>query len=42
MEYIDLPVSQQHSGNARRIAQIARDYGYEQIVIDGSRVWRRK
>jgi len=42
MEYIELPVSQQHSGNARRIAQIARDYGYEQIVIDGSRVWRRK
>jgi len=42
MTYIELPVSQQHSGNARRIAQIARDYGYEQVVSEGSRIWRLK
>jgi len=42
MREIELPVSQQHSGNARRIAQIARDYGYEQVVSEGTRVWRLK
>ena len=41
MIYLELSTSQQHTGNARRIAQIARDYGYKQTILEGQRVWRK-
>lgn len=42
MNYLELPVSQQHTGNAKRIAQICKESGYKQIIQDGQRVWIRK
>ena len=42
MNYLDLPVSQQHTGNAKRIAQICKESGYKQVILDGQRVWKRK
>jgi putative DNA primase/helicase len=42
MNYLDLPVSQQHTGNAKRIAQICKESGYKQVIKDGQRVWIRK
>lgn len=45
MNYLKLDVSQQHTGNARRIAQICRDNSYEQkIKVDGKstiRYWQK-
>jgi putative DNA primase/helicase len=42
MEDLELPIAQQHSGNARRVAQICRDLGYEQVIIEKVRMWRKK
>lgn len=42
MQYLDLPVSQQHTGNAKRIAQICKESGYKQVILDGQRIWKRK
>ena len=42
MTYLDLPVSQQHTGNAKRIAQICKESGYKQVILEGQRVWIRK
>jgi len=42
MNYLDLPVSQQHTGNAKRIAQICKESGYKQVILDGQRIWKRK
>jgi putative DNA primase/helicase len=42
MEFLELPVSQQHVGNARRIAQICKESGYKQVIRDGVRIWIRK
>ena len=42
MQHLELPVSQQHTGNARRISQICKESGYRQVIRDGSRVWTRK
>jgi predicted P-loop ATPase len=42
MEFIQLPASQQHVGNARRIAQICKESGYKQVIREGVRVWIRK
>jgi putative DNA primase/helicase len=39
---LELPISQQHSGNSRRIAQICRDCGYEQTVVKGTTYWSKK
>lgn len=39
MDYIELPVSQQHTGNSRRIAQICRDNGYQMKRTAKSRYW---
>lgn len=41
MEHLELPVSQQHTGNARRIAQICKESGYKQVFREGVRVWIR-
>lgn len=41
MIYLELPSSQQHTGNARRISQICKEYGYVQIIQNGSRVWTK-
>jgi predicted P-loop ATPase len=41
MHYLDLPVSQQHTGNAKRIAQICKESGYKQVILDGKRIWKR-
>lgn len=42
MNYLDLPVSQQHTGNAKRIAQICKESGYKQVIKDGQRIWKVK
>jgi len=42
MEFLDLPINQQHTGNARRIMKIAKESGYKQVNKDGSRVYIRK
>ena len=42
MHELELPVSQQHTGNAKRIAQICKESGYKQVIQDGQRVWIRK
>ena len=42
MKYIELPASQQHVGNSKRIAQICRDYGFEQKSSKGRRFWVRR
>jgi len=39
MEVLQLPASQQHTGNSKRIAQICRDLGYKQIN-KGGRKWK--
>lgn len=39
MEYIELPVSQQHTGNSRRIAQICRDNGFMMKRTSSGRYW---
>lgn len=41
MQEIDLPVSQQHTGNAKRIAQICKESGYKQVIQDGQRIWKK-
>lgn len=42
MKYLQVPIAQQHSGNSRRIAQICRDCGYEQITKNRKRYWSKK
>jgi hypothetical protein len=42
MHDLELPVAMRHSGNSRRIAQICRDLGYEQVIEKGQRIWRVK
>jgi len=42
MDELDLPIAQQHSGNSRRVAQICRDMGYQQVIISGKRIWMKK
>jgi predicted P-loop ATPase len=42
MTKLDLPVSQQHTGNAKRIAQICKESGYKQVILDGQRIWKKK
>lgn len=42
MNFLELPVSQQHTGNAKRIAQICKESGYKQVIYNGQRVWKRK
>jgi len=42
MNFLELPVSQQHTGNAKRIAQICKESGYKQVIFNGQRVWKRK
>jgi predicted P-loop ATPase len=41
MQYIDLPVSQQHNGNSRRISQICRDLGYTKKIRRGRAYWAK-
>ena len=41
MDCIDLPSSQRHIGNSRRIAQICRDLGYGQIRKQSRRAWQK-
>ena len=33
MHELELPVSQQHTGNAKRIAQICKESGYKQVIL---------
>lgn len=41
MEWIDLPVSQRHTGNSRRISQICRDGGFQLKRTGTGRFWTR-
>ena len=44
MEHLDLPVSQQHIGNSKRIGQICKEMGYEQSYNKKmkTRIWKVK
>lgn len=42
MKYIELPVSQQHNGNSRRISQICRDMGYTKKIRRGRTYWTKR
>jgi hypothetical protein len=42
MEALLLPASQQHSGNARRLAKIMRDMNYQQKKSGGLRRWVKR
>ena len=42
MEWIQLPVSQRHTGNSRRVAQICRDNGFVLIRTRKGRFWTRR
>ena len=42
MKYIELPVSQQHNGNSRRISQICRDMGYQKKIKRGKAYWSKQ
>ena len=42
MDRLKLPESTMHSGNSKRIAQICRDLGYKQMIIGGTRTWKKR
>ena len=44
MTHLELPSSQQHIGNSKRIGQICRDMGYEQVYNKQvkTRIWKHK
>ena len=42
MAYIELPVSQRHTGNSRRIAQICRDNGFIMKRTSSGRYWTKE
>jgi hypothetical protein len=43
MDHLQLPASQQHTGNSRRLAKILRDMNYEQVrTTGGKRTWRTR
>lgn len=42
MIWVDLPSSQQHTGNSKRVCQICRDLGYKQIRKKSQRCWIKK
>lgn len=39
MDHLQLPASQQHTGNSRRLAKILRDMNYQQQRQQGKRIW---
>lgn len=42
MQDIELPVSQQHTGNSRRISQICRDMGYVKKIVRNKTYWSKR
>jgi len=42
MDHLQLPASQQHTGNSRRLAKILRDMNYHQTKSGGKRLWKQR
>lgn len=42
MDHLELPISQQHTGNSKRIAQICKELGYVQKVKNRQRRWVKR